>query len=249
MLLVDDVLLFPVTSILWVFREVHEAAQQELGNEADAITARLSELYMRLETNEITEAEFDAQEKTLLDRLDRLRADEAGLEGDRETGEEQDEIEERSAHSNGEAWLNPTAPSKPAKRINIPADESVDYRRSEKELSPLLHPFGLHCPRCKAEVTAARHFRIARRTNLMVYRCKPCGCVYNLYTGTAFGGTHLRPQQAIALLRAISKGDSIADIAAEIGVCSRTAKSLDKKLRGMVTKQTAAFRKTKGAKA
>jgi peptidoglycan hydrolase CwlO-like protein len=59
-----------------VFREIHDAAQQELAGESQAITAALGELYMRLETEQITEAEFDAQEKMLLDRLDRLQAEE-----------------------------------------------------------------------------------------------------------------------------------------------------------------------------
>ena len=77
MLLVDDLLLSPIKGIFWVFREIHDAAQQELAGEGEAITAALSELYMRLETGQITEAEFDAQEKALLDRLDRLQAEEA----------------------------------------------------------------------------------------------------------------------------------------------------------------------------
>jgi hypothetical protein len=76
MFLVDDILLSPVKGVLWVFREIHDAAQQELAGESETITAALSELYMRLETRQITEAEFDAQEKTLLDRLDRLQAGE-----------------------------------------------------------------------------------------------------------------------------------------------------------------------------
>jgi hypothetical protein len=76
MFLVDDILLSPVKGILWVFREIHDAAQQELAGEGEAITAALSELYMRLETGQITEAEFDAREKTLLDRLDQLQAEE-----------------------------------------------------------------------------------------------------------------------------------------------------------------------------
>ena len=59
-----------------MFREIHDAAQQEMAGESEAITASLSELYMRLETEQITEAEFDAQEKVLLDRLDRLQAEE-----------------------------------------------------------------------------------------------------------------------------------------------------------------------------
>ena len=76
MFLVDDILLAPAKGVLWVFQEIHDAAQQELAGESEAITAALSELYMRLETEQITEAEFDAQEKVLLDRLDRLQAEE-----------------------------------------------------------------------------------------------------------------------------------------------------------------------------
>jgi hypothetical protein len=77
MFIVDDLLLSPIKGIFWVFREIHDAAQQEMAGESEAITAALSELYMRLETGEISEAEFDAQEKALLDRLDRLQAEEA----------------------------------------------------------------------------------------------------------------------------------------------------------------------------
>ncbi len=75
MFFVDDLLMSPVKGVLWVFREIHDAAQQELAGESEAITAALTELYMKLETGQITEAQFDAQEKTLLDRLDRLQAE------------------------------------------------------------------------------------------------------------------------------------------------------------------------------
>jgi peptidoglycan hydrolase CwlO-like protein len=76
MFLIDDILLSPAKGLLWVFREIHDAAQQELAGESETITAALSELYMRLETEQITESEFDAQEQVLLDRLDRLQAEE-----------------------------------------------------------------------------------------------------------------------------------------------------------------------------
>jgi Gas vesicle protein G len=75
MFLVDDLLMSPLKGVLWVFREIHDAAQQELEGEGEAITAALSELYLKLETGQISEAEFDAQEKVLLDRLDRLEAE------------------------------------------------------------------------------------------------------------------------------------------------------------------------------
>ena len=76
MFLVDDLLMAPAKGLLWVFKEIHDAAQQELAGEGEAVTAALSELYQKLESGQLTEAEFDAQEKVLLDRLDRLQAQE-----------------------------------------------------------------------------------------------------------------------------------------------------------------------------
>jgi hypothetical protein len=73
MLLVDDILLFPIRSILWIFRELHDSARQEIENEAESITTELSDLYMMLETERITEDEFDAREKQLLDRLEMIQ--------------------------------------------------------------------------------------------------------------------------------------------------------------------------------
>jgi hypothetical protein len=73
MVLVDDLLMFPIRSVLWIFREIHNAAQEELASEADSITAELSHLYMRLETGRISEEEFAAEEKTLLDRLEKTQ--------------------------------------------------------------------------------------------------------------------------------------------------------------------------------
>ena len=73
MLLIDDILTFPIKGIFWIFREIHNAAQQEQAGEADRITTALTELYMSLETGRITEAEFDAREQELLDRLEQLQ--------------------------------------------------------------------------------------------------------------------------------------------------------------------------------
>jgi hypothetical protein len=41
MLLVDDILFFPVRSIMWIFREISEIAQKELDGEAKSITEQL----------------------------------------------------------------------------------------------------------------------------------------------------------------------------------------------------------------
>jgi hypothetical protein len=72
MLLVDDILCSPFSSILWVFREISKIAHEELDGEGQVINEQLRLLYMELETGRITEEQFDAQEKLLLDRLDAI---------------------------------------------------------------------------------------------------------------------------------------------------------------------------------
>jgi len=87
-LIIDDILLFPFRSILWIFREVHNAAQQELAGEAELITAELSELYMMLETGKISEQEFATREKELLDRLDKIQESGADIEEEKRDTED-----------------------------------------------------------------------------------------------------------------------------------------------------------------
>lgn len=73
MLLVDDLLLAPLSGLLWVAEKVHDAARQKMAHEADAITEELRQLYLMLEAKQIAEADFDARERELLDRLDAVR--------------------------------------------------------------------------------------------------------------------------------------------------------------------------------
>ena len=100
MLLVDDILLSPFTSLLWVFREIHNRAQQERAGEAETVTRSLSELYMKLDTGAITEEQFAAEEKQLLDRLDAIELrnqdgdEEANDESDDESDEGEDDVDD-----------------------------------------------------------------------------------------------------------------------------------------------------------
>lgn len=73
MLIVDDLLLAPFKGVLWVFKKVQQAANEELERRQRQTRSELSELYMQLETGRISESEFDAKEKQLLDRLDRVK--------------------------------------------------------------------------------------------------------------------------------------------------------------------------------
>lgn len=93
MLLVDDILLFPVHSLLWVFREIGKVAQEELAGEAQSVTEQLRLLYMQLETGRITEQQFAAEEKILLDRLEAIE-DRLGEDEETEDEEADDEDDE-----------------------------------------------------------------------------------------------------------------------------------------------------------
>ncbi|MGI5865898.1 MAG: gas vesicle protein GvpG, partial [Myxococcales bacterium] len=73
MLIIDDLIAAPFKGIFWVFKKIHQAAMDELENRQRQTRSELSELYMLLETGKITEAEFDAREKELLDRLDEIK--------------------------------------------------------------------------------------------------------------------------------------------------------------------------------
>ena len=97
MLLVDDLLLAPIHGLLWIFGKIHDAAQEVIAGEADAITEELRELYMMLETGRITEAEFDARERTLLDRLEAVQDRESAPDEEEDDEGEVDEEEDEDA--------------------------------------------------------------------------------------------------------------------------------------------------------
>jgi len=74
MFLLDDILLAPLKGLAAVCRQVQEAAQQDLKNQQKATMAALAELHRRLESGQIDECEFDAQETRLLEQLERIEA-------------------------------------------------------------------------------------------------------------------------------------------------------------------------------
>ncbi len=101
MFLIDDLLMMPARGIMAAFREIHNAVQQDSANESESIRTELSELYMRLETKQLSEAEFEQREKELLDRLDEIEKGAAeaavgigGGDTDEEDFDEEDEADE-----------------------------------------------------------------------------------------------------------------------------------------------------------
>ena len=110
--------------------------------------------------------------------------------------------------------------------MDFPIVELMDDDVSATWLQKYFHPAGLKCPHCGAAVAEAREFRTTTKSRLTVYRCPHCQGIYNLYSGTVFAGSHLRPAQAILLLRGVCKGEPAATIAREIAVSRQTVHEL-----------------------
>ena len=87
MFIIDKLLLSPIFATVWAARQIQKAIEQERVMEPELITAQLGELYMMLETGRISEQEFQAQEKDLLDRLEEIQEPENNQTGLEAAGE------------------------------------------------------------------------------------------------------------------------------------------------------------------
>lgn len=70
----------------------------------------------------------------------------------------------------------------------FPIDELLDEQRCYDFLLKVLHPAGLHCPNGHPlPAGQAPHDR--HRDPIVDYRCRTCGKVYNIFTGTVWSGS------------------------------------------------------------
>ena len=68
MLIVDDLLLLPFKGLFGILRRIQEMAEHELSGE-DYLVEKLMELRLKFELDEISEEDYDEQEKELMARL------------------------------------------------------------------------------------------------------------------------------------------------------------------------------------
>lgn len=102
--------------------------------------------------------------------------------------------------------------------MEFPITELLDSSACEAWLERHFHPNGLRCPRCGASREEAHRFRVTQRSELQVYRCNSCKQTYNLYSGTIFHQRHVRPCEAVLLVRSFLKGEPSKTVAAELGL-------------------------------
>jgi transposase-like protein len=114
--------------------------------------------------------------------------------------------------------------------MEFPITDLLGREQSERWLQEHFHPEGLKCPKCGAGVEHSLPFRMTKKSSLQVYRCRDCQAIYNLYSGTVFEHRHLRPQQAVLLVRGVLKGEPSKVMAAELGLNYITVLQLRRKL-------------------
>lgn len=119
--------------------------------------------------------------------------------------------------------------------MDFPISDLMSDQASTEWILAYFHPDGLRCPHCGAAWAEAFEFRRTRKSELIVYRCRGCQGIYNLYSGTVFEARHLRPAQVVLLLRGVLKGESAATIARELGMSRTTVTELRRLLQTNAT--------------
>jgi transposase-like protein len=98
--------------------------------------------------------------------------------------------------------------------MDFPIIDLMDQPACYRRLLGLLHPDGLTCPRCGGDrMTVHRHHK---DSPVIDHRCKDCRRVFNLFTGTAWQGTHRTPAAILLILRGFTQGVSTAKLAREL---------------------------------
>lgn len=101
--------------------------------------------------------------------------------------------------------------------LQFPLDELLDEQACYAFLLQVLHPEGLRCPRGHAlPAGQAPHDR--HRPPVLDYRCRTCGAVFNLFSGTVWVKSRYRCSTIVQILRGITQGVPTKHLAEELGI-------------------------------
>lgn len=101
--------------------------------------------------------------------------------------------------------------------LRFPLDGLLDENACYEFLLHTLHPDGLHCPQGHALPSdQAPHRR--RRAAIPDYRCRQCGAVFNLFTGTLWWKTRYHCSTIVQILRGVAQGIPTQHLADELGI-------------------------------
>ena len=101
--------------------------------------------------------------------------------------------------------------------IQFPITDLLNQEQCYRFLLETLHPDGLHCPNGHPLPEGqAPHDR--KRAPLVKYRCRSCGAVFNLFTGTLWAGTQYDGATVVMVLRGFTQGVPTLHLALELSL-------------------------------
>jgi transposase-like protein len=101
--------------------------------------------------------------------------------------------------------------------LDFPIGELMDEDACFDFLFSLLHPDGLSCPnQHQLPIDQCPHNRL--RNPIYDYRCRTCGAVFNIFTGTMWSKTRFRCSTIVLILRGIAQGETTSQLARELGI-------------------------------
>jgi hypothetical protein len=99
--------------------------------------------------------------------------------------------------------------------LRFPLGELLDEDACYRWLLTQLHPDGLRCPEDhELPVDQAPHTR--HRAPIVEYRCRRCGCVFNLFTSTALKGIRYSCRVIVQMLYGFLTGVTTLRLAEEL---------------------------------
>src|ERR671932_17937 len=124
--------------------------------------------------------------------------------------------------------------------LQFPLEELLDEQACYDFLLRTLHPAGLHCPYGHALPTGQppqdRH-----RAPIMDERCRSCGAVFNLFTGTIWAKSRYPCSTIVQILRGIAQGVSTKHLAEELGLDRGHLLERRHRIQGLVVEQLSPF--------
>lgn len=98
-----------------------------------------------------------------------------------------------------------------------PRDQMLNEQNCYEFLLNILHPEGLKCPNGHALPPGqAPHDR--HRAPILDYKCRLCGRVFNVFTGTLWNGARYSCQKIVLILRGIMEGVPVTRLAGQLHI-------------------------------
>lgn len=99
--------------------------------------------------------------------------------------------------------------------IRFPLTDVLNQQECYNFLLDILHPQGLCCPYGHF-LPAGQCPPMWDRAPILDYRCRECGTVFNVFTGTVWTGTHYSCAKIILILRGFTQGIPTLQLADEL---------------------------------